>query len=134
MAKTIIAKKELKGDWWNLTLNTGQEVSVFTGTDKNGKASNPALHTELINVTIGGEVDMDVKPGKDGTKMFGWEVRAGGAGGGKGFAPADKPFQGALSAAQAASNMLSLTKDPTKEQFDTWFDHIHAKIMSTKTS
>lgn len=131
MEKVILAEIVLKNDWANLKDNNGREISVFLGTDKSGKASNASLKPLLEKARPGDEIEMDVKAGKDGTKLFGWEPKQAGSGsGGKGYAPKDKIWESALAAANAASNMLALTKDASTAQFDTLFEHIHGQIIS----
>lgn len=134
MEKVIVANIVLKNDWANLTDNNDREISVFLGTDKNGKTSNASLKPILEKAKPGDEVEMDVKAGKDGTKLFGWEPKAAGSGGGKSFPAADKSFQGALAAAQAAGSMMALQKDATYEKWEELFNKIHAAILTKKSS
>ncbi len=134
--KVIIAEIVLKNDWFNLKDNNSREISVFVGTDKSGKVSNPGLNNVLKNSKVGDEVEMDIKAGKDGVKLFGWEVRAAGSGSGgaKTFTPADKAFQAALAAGPAASALLSLSKEATFEKWNEMFEKIHAAILAKKSA
>lgn len=133
MEKVIIAEKTFKNDWFNITDNKGREISVFVGKSKEGKDSNPTLKAPLEAAKSGDEVEMDVKPGKDGVKLFGWEAKTGGGFGGKSFAPKDKSFDAGIAAISAAAAMYGLQKDTPIQTVLNAAESFHAFIMSKET-
>ena len=120
MEKTIIIA-EIKDTekWYNVTDNAG--ITYGINKEKAAKLSEQLKTAKQGDSLTGNAVE------KDG-KHYLWDPNE--KKGGKSFAPKDKPFDAAIAAAQATGNMLALTKDATKEQFDAMFEHIHAKIMS----
>jgi hypothetical protein len=121
MEKTIIIA-EIKDTekWYNVTDNAG--ITYGINKEKAAKLSEQLKTAKQGDSLTGNAVE------KDG-KRYLWDPNEK-KGGGKTFAPKDKSFEAAMSAAEATGNMLGLTKDVTPEQFDKWFEHIHAKIMS----
>lgn len=121
----IIAEISSKNGWINIKTNDGKEVSV-----KEDKALKTAA--ALKDAKPGSEVTGNLV-GKDG-KFYLWDLDEKKGGGNKSFTPKDKSFDAAICAAESASNMLSLSKDPSIENFDKLFEHIHKQIMSKATA
>lgn len=124
MEKTIIIA-EIKDTekWYNVVDNNGVSFGVM-------KEKCPKLSEQIKNAKNGDQLTGNHVE-KDG-KHYLWDPQE--KKGGKTFAAKDKSFEAATAAAQATAQLLCLNKEPlTKEQFDTWFDHIHAKIMSKST-
>lgn len=130
--KIILATKKFSNNWWTITDNNGREINISTINKKTQAAENQKLNGVLVNANSGDEVEIDVRDWQG--KLYGNDPKSGGAAG-KTFTPKDKSFEAGLYAAQAVGQMLALTsKDITTDQFDKFFDHIHAKIMSKATS
>lgn len=130
MEKIILAEINAKGDWFNLKTNTNKEISVYVGKKKDGEASNPKLKEILAKSITGDTVEIKLTD-KDG-KTYGWdpqEERKGG-GGGKSFAPKDKPFEAAQTAALAAAQAFALEKEKTNEKLVATAEALYTFIMS----
>ncbi len=120
----IIASITDKNNWYNIVTNENKEVSVM-------QTKCPKLTAILKDAKEGSEITGNYVE-KDG-KAYLWDLDEKKGGGGKVFT-SDKKFDAAKSAAQAAASLLSLTKEPTTEQFDKWFQHIHTQICSKISS
>lgn len=131
--KVIISEIVIKNDWCNLKDNNGREISVFIGT-KDGKQSNPTLKEPLTKAKPGDEVEMNVVPGKDGVKLFGWEPKAVSGGSGKSFAPQDKSFLAAQNAAIASATAWNLNKDMTNDKLIETAEILHKWLLSKKSA
>lgn len=127
--KVNIATMSEKNGWVNILTAEDKELSVLI---KDGK--NPKTKAVLDGASNGQTVELPAKITEKDGKSYVWDAddKKGGFGG-KSFTPADKSFQAAQNASQAAATMLSLKKDPTEADFDKWFEHIHTKIMSKIT-
>lgn len=124
--KVIIATIKDSEKWINVVDNEGVEFGIM-------KEKSPKLAEILKTAKAGDEITGDHSVGKDGGKNFLWDPKATGQGG-KSFAPADKSFQAALSASQAAGSMMALQKEVSYEKFETLANQIHAWILTKKSS
>lgn len=133
--KVIIASIKENGDWFNITTNEDKQIGI-------NKTKNPITSAKLAAAKAGDEIVLSLweKEGDDGKggkvlKSYGYDPKENGSskGGGKSFPAKDKSFEGALAAAQAAATAISLKKDSTLADFDTYFNHIHEAIMSKIT-
>lgn len=130
MSRIIIAEIKSSGDWINITTNEDKEIGIFVGKGKDGKMCNPNMKIELSSKKAGDEVEMDVKAGKDGDKLFGWEVRSGSNTTGKTFPPKNWEREAAYYSAQATSSLLSLQKEVTYDKWEEMANKIQKWIMS----
>ena len=113
-----------KNGWMNITANDDKELSCLI---KDGK--NPLCAAILTKAANGEEVTIPGKIVEKDGKSYIWDVQEGKAGG-KSFAPADKPFQAALAAAQAVGSVFAgKASELTPKAFDVIFQHIHGEIM-----
>lgn len=130
--KVILAEKKFSNNWWSIKDNLGREISIGTINKKTSAAENQKLNSILVNANAGDEIEIDVRDWQG--KFYGNDPKGAGSGvGTKSFTPADKSFQSALSSAQAASTLLSLTKDVTFEKWNDMFEKIHAAVLSKKS-
>lgn len=129
--KIIIANIKESTTFYNVETNEGKNIGI-------PKDKNPVLVKQLAAAKPGDELIINLweKEGDDGKggkvlKSYGYDPKGNGGnkGGGKSFAPKDKSFDAAIAAAQAAATAISLKKDSTLADFDTYFAHIHTAIM-----
>ncbi len=127
MSKVIIATAKQNNDWYNVTDNTGREISVSLKS-KEGKLQNQKLKAVLDTVKPGEEVEMEVKDWKG--KWFGNEPKSFN-GAGKKFAPADRSFDAAKTAALAVATLYANKTDVSG--LPATFETIHKLIMAKVT-
>lgn len=133
--KIIIANIKESTTFYNVETNEGKNIGI-------PKDKNPVLVKQLAAAKPGDELIINLweKEGDDGKggkvlKSYGYDPKGNGSskGGGKSFPAKDKSFEAGLAAAQAAATAISLKKDLTLADFDTYFEHIHSKITSKIT-
>ena len=138
--KVIISSIKFSNNWFSISDNLGREISVGTVDKKTNNPVNPKLTKTLQASNAGDEVEIDIREWKNSDneiKLFGNDPKSSGSGFGgsnKSFTPADKSFQSALAAAQAASTLLSLGKENNFEKWNETFEKIHAAILSKKSA
>lgn len=119
----IVAEISERNGWANIKTNEGKEISIML-------SKCPKLAEQLKDAKPGIELTGKLVE-KDG-KAYLWDIDEKKSGN-KSFTPIDKSFQASQTAALAAANLLALSKDPSKESFDAWFEHIYTKISSKIT-
>jgi hypothetical protein len=130
--KVTIVTCVFKNNWFNIRDNKDREISVGTVDKKTGGPVNQKLTALLNSAQEGIEVEMDLRDWQG--KWFGNDVKAAGSGfGGKSFTPADKSFDAAKIAVQAAATFHSLDKDRNVEKVKEDAENLHAWIMSKVT-
>lgn len=120
----IVAEISERNGWANIKTNEGKEISIML-------SKCPKLAEQLKDAKPGIELTGKLVE-KDG-KSYLWDIDEKKSGS-KSFPAADKSFQAALSASQAAGSMMALQKEVSYEKFETLANQIHAWILTKKSS
>ena len=126
MNTIIVAEISEKNGWANLKTNEGKEISIML-------SKCPKLEAQIKQgVKPGDELTGKIVE-KDG-KSYMWDVSdTKPGGGGKSFAPADKSFQAAVAAINAAAQLWSLDKDKSDEKVLASASKFHEFLLSKVT-
>ncbi len=123
LRKVIIATITSNDKFYNIKDNAGTEYGI-------SREKSPKLATQLANAKTGDEITAEYFLWKE--KHYLSDAKESGKGGKGNYTPADKPFQAAISAATAASNVL-FGKGFSQAAFDDAFNHIYNKISEKIT-